>query len=224
MVNSVSSLGMGAWDQVDAADLSATRRQREAQAFSAMYTNGDGAVSSSEFATWLQQAESQAPQTGAAATMPSATDLFSQLDTNGDGVLTPDEASSMPQKLQAIREAQLFQAMDTNGDGVISPDEFTNWMTQGASATAATTGSQAPATSTGSILSQLTQDVGTTVNGLLSVMQQGASAVQSQTGAQAASSTGTLSIEALLASYMSIGAALKQYGETEPGSILNVDA
>jgi Ca2+-binding EF-hand superfamily protein len=223
MIDPISALGIGAWNQVSALDASAVRQQRQAQAFKAMDTDGDGSVSKDEFTTWLEQAQSRMPQTGDAANMPSAGDLFSQLDVNGDGVLSPDELSGMYQKIRALKETQLFQAMDANGDGSISKDEFANWLATAQPQTAATD-SQAPA-STDGVFSQLTQSIGTTVNGLLDVLKQGAQSQLPQGGTQvAAGSGGTTSIEDLLASYLYVSAALKQYGETEPGSVLNVAA
>lgn len=120
--------------------------------------------------------------------------------------------------------AQLLQAMDANGDGSVSPDEFANWLETAQSQTT-TAGGQSGTSSTDDILTQLTQDVGAAVNGLLAVLEQGAQALQSPTGTQAAAgSAGTMSIGDLLASYLSISAALQRYGESEPGSILNMTA
>jgi hypothetical protein len=121
-------------------------------------------------------------------------------------------------------EAQLLQAMDANGDGSVSPGEFASWLASAQSQTTSPAG-QGATSSTDDIFTQLTEDIGTAVNGLLAVLEQGAQALQSPVGAQAAAgSTGTMSVESLLASYLSISAALQRYGESGPGSILNTTA
>jgi Ca2+-binding EF-hand superfamily protein len=224
MVDPVSSLGVGAWGLVGTPDLSAARQQREMQAFQAMDTDGDGTVSKDEFATWLQKMRCQMPQSGAGASLPSADDIFMQLDANGDGALTPDELAGMHHKMRLLREEQLFQAMDTNGDGEVSQAEFTNWLEATQPAASPTEG-LASTTSTQDLVTQLAQDVGTALNGLLDVLKQGVQSLRQQSGTPpAASADGALPIENLLASYLYITAALKHDGASDPGSILNTAA
>jgi Ca2+-binding EF-hand superfamily protein len=94
-------------------------------------TDGDGAISESEFNAGQDQNRAQGaggppPPMGNMSSTDFIKQLFSDSDTDEDGVLSADELSSMvangPQG--GPRADELLSKLDTDGDGSISESEF----------------------------------------------------------------------------------------------------
>ena len=120
------------------------RDAHRAEIFALVDTNGDGLISSEEFAAadlparprgpqqsrWggryqgAQGSNGHARQNGAMAAMEE--DLFLALDADADGVISRDEfsAAAMGEARRAARKSRFFARADADGDGYLSPEEF----------------------------------------------------------------------------------------------------
>jgi Ca2+-binding EF-hand superfamily protein len=98
---------------------------------SAFDTDGDGAISESEFNTVQDQQTQGAggpppPPMGNISSEEFAKQLFANSDTDGDGLLSADELSAMAAKGPegGASAEELMTKLDTDGDGSVSESEF----------------------------------------------------------------------------------------------------
>lgn len=111
---------------------SGTESDKPAEAlFSAMDSDGDGSVTSSEKDAFDQ---SMADRFGGSAFMaqqmqaPSAADIFAATDSDGDGAVSLDEFGAEATDASSDTIQKLFDLIDSNSDGTISEAESTSFL------------------------------------------------------------------------------------------------
>lgn len=108
---------------IDLAQLEAKAEER----FNAADADGDGLVSSDEFAALdvRERGAKDAPDNRRAKRLRERRQgEFEVADRDGDGQLSAEEYHALPAAVRAVRQQRLFARLDADQDGVLIPREF----------------------------------------------------------------------------------------------------